>query len=155
MVRIATEIEKTTMMAPWKAPAHVEIEPGDVTDAVSHATCDTAFDLRAAAILVATASGRTARDVAKYRPHALILAATPNATVERQLRLVWGVLPVHSRRAATSDQIIRDMVDLSVRHGLAHEGDRVVVTAGVATGMTGATNLMTVEMIKKYGEPTR
>jgi pyruvate kinase len=75
--------------------------------------------------------------------------------VERQLRLVWGVLPVHSRKATTTDQTIRDMIDLSVNQGLAREGDRVVVTAGAATNTSGATNLMTVETIKKLREPTR
>ena len=109
----------------------------------------------AAAILVATASGQTARDVARYRPQAPILAATPNPIVERQMRLVWGVVPVHSRKAGTSDQIIRDMVELAMQEKLAKEGDRVVVTAGMATNMTGATNMMTVQVIKKSGEPTR
>jgi pyruvate kinase len=104
---------------------------------------------------VATATGRTARDVAKYRPHAPILAATPSAMVERQLRLVWGVVPVRSRRATTSDQTIRDMLELSVQRGLAKEGDRVVVTAGFAINRSGGTNLMTVEVIKKNREPTR
>lgn len=154
MVRIATEVEKSMSLAPWKAPAHVAINPGDVTDAVSHATCDTAFDLRAAAILVATASGHTGRNVAKYRPHAPVIAATPNPTVERQLRLVWGVTPVHIRRRTTTDQIIRDLVELSVANGLAGEGDRVVVTAGPAI-MSDITNLMTVETIKKRPETAR
>jgi len=154
MVRIATEIENHLAIAPWKAPEYVQIDPGDVTDAVSHATCSTAFDLRAAAILVATASGQTARDVAKYRPHAPIMAATPNPIVERQLRLVWGVVPVLSR-PGTSNQIIQDIIDLSVHKGMAREGDRVVVTAGMSANMTGATNMMTVQVIKKRPEPSR
>jgi len=154
MARIAAEVEGSYLAAAWAAPAHVAITHGDVTDAVSHATCSTAYDLRAAAILTATASGTTARDVVKYRPHAPVMAATPNPMVERQLRLSWGIIPVRSRRAATSDQIIHDLVELAARNGLAQEGDRVVVTAGVATNMPGRTNLMTVEAVKGHHEPT-
>jgi pyruvate kinase len=133
----------------------VSIDLGDITDAVSHATCDTAFDLRAAAILTATAGGTTARHVAKFRPHAVIMAATPNPTVERQMRLTWGIIPVHSRRAATTDQIVHDLLDLAIRNEIAKERDRVVITAGVATNMPGKTNMMTVEEIRKPREPAR
>src|SRR3990172_5108136 len=98
MVRIAEEIEQATFAGPWRSPFHVRVTSGDVTDAVSHATCETAHALKAAAIIAATASGTTARNVAKYRPHVPILAPTFNPIVERQLRLSWGVIPLLTSR---------------------------------------------------------
>ena len=43
-------------------------EKPDVTEAVCHATCTTAYDLNASAIVAVTKSGRTARMISRYRP---------------------------------------------------------------------------------------
>mgnify|MGYP004519133437 FL=1 len=47
---------------------------GDVTNAISHATCTTAHDLGARAIVTVTKSGRTAREISKFRPLSPIVA---------------------------------------------------------------------------------
>jgi pyruvate kinase len=155
MVNIASEVERVHLTGEWHSPRHVTTDPDEVTDAVSHSTCDTAYGLGATAIITATASGATARYVSKYRPYTPIIAATPNATVERQLRLSWGVIPVHSRRAANTDQIMRELMHLVEKKGFAKAGDRVVLTAGVATNMPGTTNLMMVEVIGKMMSKAR
>ncbi|MBN1430303.1 MAG: pyruvate kinase [Anaerolineae bacterium] len=147
MVRIAGEIEKATLSEPWRPPKHVRITMDDVTDAVSHATCETSHALQATAIITATASGTTARNVAKYRPHVPILAPTFNPTVERQLRLSWGVIPFHTSRANTTDDLIRDSLKLAASMGVAKPMDRVVITAGVTVHTPGMTNLMLVEVM--------
>ncbi len=123
-----------------------------MTDAVSHATCQTAHDLQAAAIIASTASGRTARNIAKYRPHTRIIAVTPNPTVQRQLMLSWGVNPLLSPRADTTDEILAHSIRVARRAGLVREGERVVLTAGVTPFMPGTTNLMTVEVVPPGGE---
>ena len=56
----------------------------NVTDAISYATCTTAMDLEAKAILSSTASGHTARMVSKFRPDCPIVATTSNESVRRQ-----------------------------------------------------------------------
>ena len=48
-------------------------ENKDVTNAISHATCTTAMDLNAAAIITVTKSGKTARMISKYRPNCPII----------------------------------------------------------------------------------
>ena len=45
--------------------------------AIAHATCTTAFDLKAAAIVSYTVSGNTARLVSSFRPSVPIIACTP------------------------------------------------------------------------------
>ncbi len=148
MVSIASEVEAATLAGPWKHPPHIPSSSDNVTDAVAHATCDTAYDLCAAAIITATASGATARAVARYRPHTPIIAVTPNRIVQRQLMLSWGVIPLHAGRAESTDQILRGSIRQAVAAGLVHEGQRVVLTAGVANNMPGTTNLMTVELVQ-------
>lgn len=66
----------------------------DITSAISHATCTTALDLDAAAIVTVTKSGKTARMISKYRPACPIIGCTPIEKVSRQLNLSWGVSPL-------------------------------------------------------------
>jgi pyruvate kinase len=148
MVDIAQEVEKALLGEEWNPPDYVERAARDVTDAVSHATCETADALHAAAIVTATASGRTARAVAKFRPRAPIIATTPHEIVQRQLILSWGVFPMLSTEVSRISRIIRQSIDLAMKSGLVQEGNRVVITAGVANSLPGMTNLMTVEMVR-------
>ncbi len=148
MVNIAKEVEKEMMESQWNPLPHIEMADRDVTDAVSHATCETASALHAQAILTATSSGRTARAIAKFRPQAAIIATTPHPIVQRQLILSWGVIPMLSTNETRISDIVRTATRLAVESGHVKEGDQVVITAGVANSLPGKTNLMMVEMIK-------
>ena len=59
----------------------------NVTDAVCHATCTTAIDLNASAIVTVTKSGTSARMVSKYRPDCNIIAGTTSHKAYRQLNM--------------------------------------------------------------------
>ena len=118
-----------------------------VADAVSHATYETARDLDAAAIVTPTVSGYTARMVAKYRPQMSIVAVTPNARVQRQLCLHWGIYPLLAKRTANTDEMLADAIGATKEHGYADSGDLVVVTAGSAGSAPGTTDLIKVEVI--------
>jgi pyruvate kinase len=148
MVRIAQKAEQE-ILREWIDLPHLRPRRGvstNVTDAVSHATCETACDLQAAAIITATASGATARSISRYRPHVPIIAFTPSPMVQRQLMLSWGVRPLLGERAENTDQMVADAIELAMRAGMLSGGDRVIVTAGVAGNMPGTTNLMRVEV---------
>lgn len=151
MVRIAQEIETVTLGKPWKAPQHLWHAIDDVTDALAHATAATANDLQAAAIIAATSSGRTARTIAKYRPHTCLIAVTPNPMVQRQLMLSWGIIPLLGPRSDNTDRILQYSITVAHERGLVDYGERVVLTAGVTPNMPGTTNLMTVELVQPQG----
>ena len=119
----------------------------DVTYAVSHATVATAADLEASAIITATASGFTARKVSEFRPQAPIIAATIDEKVRRKLALVWGVQTVNIGEHETTDEIFERALEACKAKGYIHEGDLVVITAGVPVGIAGATNLMKVHLV--------
>ena len=76
-------------------------EAPDVTNAISHATCTTAHDLGAAAVVTVTKSGKTARMISKYRPQAPIIGCTTSPHVCRQMNLSWGVTPLLIRKKMT------------------------------------------------------
>jgi pyruvate kinase len=118
-----------------------------VTYAVSHATCTTANDLEATAIITATASGFTARKVSKFKPKCQVIAATPSDRVRRKLSLFWGVESIKIEDAKSTDEVFEAALSGSLAAGLINRGDLVVITAGVPVGISGATNLMKVHLV--------
>ena len=120
-----------------------------VTDAISYATCTTAVELNASAIVTSTSSGYTARMVSKFRPKTPIIAATDSDITRRQLSLSWGVYTVLCEQAGNTDDLIENSINASKREGFIHEGELVVITAGVPTGVSGTTNLIKVHVISE------
>ncbi len=147
MARIARETESSLSYKINVFESQKEKMPSTVTDAVSYATCATATDLKASAIITSTRSGHTARMVSKYRPQAQIIAATPNHQVRRQLMLSWGVYPLFVEGTGDTDAIIESSVQGALRAGLINSGDLVVITTGAPAGIQGTTNLMKVHTV--------
>jgi len=116
----------------------------DVARAVSAAACEIARVLDLAAIVTATQSGATARAVAAHRPATPIVAATPDERVARRCALVWGVQPIVVPQHGTIDEMLAHAVDAVRSAGFARSGDLVALTAGVAVGIPGTTNLVQV-----------
>ena len=106
-------------------------EAPDVTNAISHATCTTAHDLGAAAVVTVTKSGKTARMISKYRPQAPIIGCTTSPHVCRQMNLSWGVTPLLIPEENDTDELFDHAVDAAEKTGIISDGDLVVITAGV------------------------
>lgn len=119
----------------------------DITNAISHATCTTAYDLGAAAIITVTWSGTTARFLSKYRPDIPIIACSHHESTYRQLALSWGVTPLLVDVKDTADELFIHAVDASKAAGLVSDGNLVVITAGVPLGVNGTTNLLKVQVV--------
>ncbi|MEC9488431.1 MAG: pyruvate kinase [Halanaerobium sp.] len=118
-----------------------------LTDAISHATCETALNLDAEAIITSTRSGFTARLVSKYRPKAPIIAATPSKKIMRKLLLVWGVYPIQVSESANTDEMIQNAVKGALDARLVKQGDVIVITAGIPVGVPGSTNLLKIQTV--------
>ncbi len=119
------------------------------TNAISKATCTTAEDLEASAIITATSSGSTSRAVAKYRPSSPIIAATYTDRVMRKLSLVWGVYPLKTVMTESTDQVIDSAISVAMEANYIVEGDLIVLTAGIPVGVKGTTNLLKVHTVGK------
>ena len=120
------------------------IDGFDVTTAISHATCTTAMDLKAAAIVTVTISGFTAGMIARYKPNCPIIACSVSPRICRQLSLSWGVTPVWIARESTADDLFDEAVRAVEEAGYIKKGDKVVLTAGVPLGVSGKTNMIRV-----------
>ncbi len=141
MATICKAIEATV-------PINAHTKPGDsVADTVAFACCQCAENLQAKAILTVTSSGHTARMVAKYRPQATIIATTPYEKVFHRLSLVWGVYPIISEEAASTDDIIEGAIATALASKRVKDGDVIILTAGLPAGIPGSTNLMKVHTI--------
>ena len=121
-----------------------DIVKQDITTAISHATCDTAMDLDAKAIITVTISGFTANMVSRYKPNCPIIACSTSAQVCRQMNLCWGVTPVGILQEDTADHLFMTAIETTKREGLIESGDTVVLTAGVPLGVSGKTNMIRV-----------
>lgn len=126
-----------------------EVNGVSSTNAISKATCTTAQDLGASAILTATSSGYTANAVSKFRPKAPIIAATTTETVMRRLSVVWGVYPVLSEETSSTDEVIDLSIHSALEKDFIAQGDLIVITAGIPVGVSGTTNLIKVHTVSE------
>ena len=120
----------------------------NITDAISHATCTTALDIGAAAIIPISKSGRTARMVSKYRCSIPIIGCTTDEVTYRQLAITWGVIPVMCPEQPDTDTLFTAAVHSALEQShILQDGDLVVLTAGLPLGVSGTTNLLKVQTV--------
>lgn len=125
-----------------------ETRPDPTTaDALAEAAGEIAKTVSAAAIICFTASGSTARRVARERPSVPLLVLTPQADTARRLGLLWGAHAVRTRDVGSFEEMIGKSKRMALRHGMAKAGDRVIIMAGVPFGTPGSTNVLHVARI--------
>jgi pyruvate kinase len=146
MVRIAASVEPEFAYrdTPFDSTRQ---GPRYISDVVGHAACDMAEVIEAAAIIVPTASGDTAREISRHRPHRPIVACTPSLDVQRQLMLDWAVVPLALDPTKDVETLWMRSIDAVQRAGIAGPGDRVVITSGTNVNRPGATNTILVRTL--------
>lgn len=147
MAKIATQAEKDAFDMDAYRGIQYETNAADTTNAICDAACTTARDVGARAIIAVTKSGRTARRVSKFRPHELIVAATPEEKTFHQLSLSWGVYPVLALNQNSEESLFIHAVDCAKQIDAVKAGDCVVITAGVPVNTSGNTNLLKVATV--------
>ena len=120
--------------------------PG-ITDAICHATCSTAYDLDAKAIITVTKTGFSARMIAKYRPGCDIIGCAMDEKVCRQLNLSWGVQPILLGEEWEVFVLFERAINACKKEGLLENGDITVITSGVPIGRSGTTNMLKVQVV--------
>ena len=101
-----------------------------ITAAIGAAAWRASVDEKAAVIVACTNTGATARAIARFRPAAPIVAATPYSETARQLTTSWGVDTVLVPEAKTTDEAVNFGVQAVLQGGYVKPGDIVVVLAG-------------------------
>jgi pyruvate kinase len=140
MTRIADEAEESIrrkgFLDPPKLPA--PSNPEILADAAHHA----AQESRAAAIVVFTSRGSSARLVSRCRPPVPVYAITPHDTTARQLSISYGVVSMLAPDVSNTDEMMTQMDRILIERGILKKGELVVFVAGQPVGRPGSTNLM-------------
>jgi len=142
MARIAQEAETSTSCRPVEASAD-HSQPEILADAAFRA----ARRAGATAIVVFTATGATARLVARYRPSVPIYAFTSSLAVSRQLAVSYGVRAVEAPTLGSTDEMMAQMDRLLLERNCVRTSDMVVFLAGQPIGRPGTTNMLKLHRI--------
>ncbi len=114
------------------------------TNAICDAACTTAKDLGAAAVIVVTKSGYSARRLSKFRPSETIVAATPEEKTFHQMSLSWGVHPVLAIAQESEEKLFQHALDCAKQIDVVKKGDTVVIIGGTPINVSGNTNTLKV-----------
>jgi pyruvate kinase len=154
MAKIAETVEASHTF-PYNQLLVLEPEDRDTTEteminsAISRASVGLAEAAHAVAILSSTESGRTARMVARHRPHVPLLGITPFAATARRMQVIWGVIPMEITAFYDTDQMIRNIVQAAATYGCVEVGDNVIMTAGIPLEVHGVTNMVKVHTVRE------
>ena len=124
-----------------------EFKIKNTVDAISHATCGMANDIDAKAVIACSLSGTTARMISRFRPPVDIIGLTVNEKTYHQLALSWGVVPAKCEVFNSVDVLFYTAVNIAKNALALEKDDLVVITGGLANGISGNTNLIKVEKI--------
>jgi len=116
-------------------------------DAIMAAVHEVTETIDARAIVCWTKSGITAMRAARERSSAPIIAPTPSIETARRLTLVWGTHSVTTEDIRDFDDMVKRASQIARQEGFAQAGERIVITAGVPLGTSGATNMVRVAFV--------
>ena len=143
MDRIARVVEPTVS---YRHQAPEVSATADVRRAMSNVATDLAESLGARSILVATATGRTASEVARLRPRRPMVGLSHHQTAVQQMALEWGVLPLLMASTTDVEELWSRTIATARDAGLIDHGDLVVLVAGTAVNLSGSTNVIKVDV---------
>ncbi len=149
-VAMMNEIVKRvqTHYAEAPQPSRVTYAPSRTTAAMAGAVRHISEVEDITAVAVFTASGGTARVLAKNRLAKPILAMSPHQAVGRKTCLYYGVESV----LTDTPEHTRDVLKLANRfvqeRNIAEPGDKIIVLSGRPIGQPGATNTLVVHTVE-------
>ena len=144
MARIAAETESSIHKA---FPELSKNEKLAIPEIIAEAAYHSAQSAGAVALAVGTATGASARLLARHRPPVPIYAFTLTEAVARQLSVVYGVHSIMISSIDSTDGMIQEIERLLVETHRAKPGDRIVFVAGQPVGLRGSTNMLKLHQI--------
>ena len=145
IARIAVETEKAI-----RARGFQDLPAGpDPTNAkiLADAAYHAAREAKAAAIVVFTGTGSSARLTSRCRPPVCIYAMAPREDVARQLTVNYAVNPVLAPDVTSTDEMLAQVDRVLTQEAYLDKGDTVVFLAGQPVGPPGTANLMKLHLI--------
>ena len=119
----------------------------NTVDAISHATCGMAIDIKAAAIVACSLSGKTARMVSRFRSPVPIVGLTTDSATWRRLALSWGVIPAMCEKFTSTEVLFYTAKKIAEQTLSLSKDEKIVITGGITNGKSGNTNLIKIESV--------
>ena len=110
-------------------------QSGRVSRALCEAAAYAAEEMGTVVTAVFTASGLMARRLSSLRPDQRIVALTHNPDVLRELSLIWGVEPLLTKHAQTTEEMLKHGEETLLNAGAVARGEMIVVMAGRLSGL--------------------
>jgi pyruvate kinase len=147
MSRICIEAEKSRYL--HNPPDLDAFARKGTSYATGRSACSLANDVKADAIIIPTSGGFSARIVSQQRPHADIIALTPDIRVVMKLSLVRGVHALLFKPKVKDERAMEAAINAAQNAGMVKAGSLIVVTGGIPLGITGSTNTIHVQRMGK------
>ncbi|MHC3993263.1 pyruvate kinase [Thiomicrolovo sp. ZZH C-3] len=135
-------IRETEKIYPYHKFA--QFECFDEMDVIDESAVLLSQKIDAKAIIALTASGQSAKKLARYRPENPILAVMHSDRVARILTLVWGVVPAFLTRTTSVDKMLIEVVQSGLARQVLSRHAMYIVTAGDPIGVPGTTNAIRI-----------
>ncbi len=116
-------------------PALTDRETWAFADGAARAGAMLSYTLPLKAIVTFTRDGRSAHQLAEYRPRTQIIAITSEPSVANQLALEWGVVPRLEVPPETLEEALRISCALLVREKHAAPGDAIAIVMAWPTSV--------------------
>jgi len=116
----------------------------EVTDAMTVAAWRAVRELDVAAVLCISGTGFTVRQMARFRPEAMILGLSTDPRTVNQLTMSWGTVPVTLPTSGTREEMMTEALKIAVADGHIRSGDQVALLGGDGIGAKVTNNLRIV-----------
>lgn len=118
-------------------------QSGRVSRALCEAAAFAAQEMGISVTAVFTASGLMARRLSSLRPLQRIIALTHKPEVLSELSLIWGVEPLLTKHATSTEEMLHAGEQSLLEAGIVKQGDTIVVMAGRLSGL-GLSSSVTI-----------
>ena len=145
MSRIAHETEKSLRVKGFEDRRHRITQ--NTAEVVADASYNAAKAAGVAAMVVFTASGASARQIARFRPPVRLFAMTPDEQVARRLAVVYAVEAIVAPHVSSTDEMLGQMDDILLERGALRKDDLVIFVAGQPVARSGTMNMMKVHRV--------
>ena len=129
MVKIANRVEPEVNY--WKRfDENDDVELDTLAKNVAYATCVTAKNMKADAIVCYTHSGDSARKLAGLGAGCPILAITDNRRTFNQFAIAWNVTPIYVEAQENIDKTVEMGIEKLKQKEILEKGDLIVISGG-------------------------
>lgn len=115
----------------------------NLTDIIGHSATSCSFKIDAKALVLYTATGKTASLIARYKPSCPIIAITDNLQTYNYLSMEWNVLPIYSK--IPNADIFELACVIAKEEKLAKSKDAIIVTTGSTDVINNVMKICIVE----------